>query len=162
LTYISTILPLTILSLTNSFELTDISTQNIEVQINIDLTRKVCEINEIKNLLLTKDERNKDAVFVYLDTAFFDREIFDKDLPTPFYLWYKKTFFFYNVNYWLLPTSIDWKIDKIHYNFRTCSFVKDDNKQYYEGQVIFKKVDEKWLVDTYKIKKANFKCGQTE
>jgi hypothetical protein len=159
MTKFSTILLLSTLSLFNGFGQTGKTSQKIE---NIDLTRKVCEIIEIKRLLLTKDEENNDAVFVYLDTTFFDEEIFDRELPTPFYVWYKKTFFFYNINYWLLPTSIDRKTNEIDYNFRTCSFVKDEKREYYEGQVTFIKVDNDWQVKKHKITKTKFSCGQTK
>lgn len=148
--------------LTSSLGTTSLKAQGVDKLTNVELTKKVCEIKEIQNLLLTKNPDNKDAVFVYLNPVFFDKEIIDTELLVPFNLLYKKTLFFYNLNYWLLPISINKEANKIHYHFRTCSFVKDEDKKYYEGLVTFKLVGEKWIIDNYKIGKGDFLCGQIE
>lgn len=153
---------ISIWQLTSFVGTTSLKAQSVDKSTKVELTKRVCEIKEIQNLLLTKNTANKDAVFVYLNPLFFDEEIIDTELLVAFNLFHKKTLFFYNLNYWLVPISIDKEAHKIHYHFRTCSFVKDENKKYYEGHVTFKLVEEKWVIDDYKIDKGNFSCGQLE
>ncbi len=118
-------------------------------ELNLELTKILLEIPKIKTILITKSYNNTDAIFIFCDSRFFDKEMFDTTLSIPFYIWNKETLFFNNISHWFIPVSIEKSDDTITYAFKIGS---SSSKKTHSGQVKFIKTNNKWIVKTLKIK----------
>lgn len=121
---------------------------NTDKELNLDLTKTLLKIPEIRAILLTNIYRNADAIFVLFDSRFYEKEMLVTTPSTPFYLWNMETLFFNNINHWLIPVSIEKSDNMITYTFKTGS---NSSKETHHGQVSFNLANNIWNVSSFKI-----------
>lgn len=129
---------------------------NKEIKLeNVELTKKVCEIKEIRKIIITKDEFKKEAVYIYFDTMFFDKQIKDSISHTMFYIFSSSSLLFHGINLGLKPSSINRKKDKIIYKFDFFILNKFSENKYLSGQVIFIRLNNEWQAKKVKLLKLS-------
>jgi hypothetical protein len=95
-------------------------------------------------------------VFI-LDTNQFDREIIINDNSPKFIITNASDLKTGYVNYWLLPTEINLKGDKLKYSFKTQSFKWQDSTEYIQGDIKLKKENDVWTIQKIDIMPYDFK-----
>lgn len=121
---------------------------NTDKELNLDLTKTLLEIPEIRAILLTNSYKNADAIFVLFDSRFYEKETLVTTPSTPFYLWNMETLFFNDINHWLIPVSIEKSGNMITYTFKTGS---NSSKETHQGHVNFNLANNTWNISSFKI-----------